>query len=290
MKKVLFPSLVFLCFLIGMAGLYYSTRTKPYVKFEPTFQYRGQSGEKLKVDIDTLQLFNLADSLYAWQVEMLQRTEEQKFNIKEQKPDFMALLGSIALLIGAIVGMAKLITDTGTQRLALSLDEFKQDQKQEHAKIVEILEVVKDNTVRKSVIDSIRKVGQEHIHFKKGMIPDNFQTLIEGQTERLVELSEQIMTQEFSTESLEIATIKLNEQCRIAWRQVTDLFGSDFLPYYKEGQKAATDRFIDKLQAIVSDAIYNAKYSRYKLAAKVFLNELIEETTKQYKRYEKDTM
>lgn len=271
---------------IALTLLYFATRTTPYKEYPATFQQRGD-----EITTDRFPR-NASDSLFLMQIEQLQFKDETRNELNENKINWSGVIVSGCLLIGAFVSILGLFFDWFEKKRANDIFELKtividnhKENKLQHTQIYKILEVVEDITVRKNIAESFRSIARNYMHYQKGSIPEDLQTLITAQAERLIELSEQIMTERFSIDVYDVTVVKIEEQCRMAWHQVIELFGKEFLSYYKNAQANSVTEFKCKLRAIVEDTEFNGKYDRYKRAAEYFLDDLIRMTIAEYKRF-----
>ena len=295
MKKRTWITITIIATLGCVISAYFIVDRTPYREYSDRWAFRGE--EKNVAILDTIQPINLADSMFAIHQAQDQFKNEVRNELKATRPDVGAITGLIGAIMALIFGTLKYLQDISNKKTELIFDGINkkittqhEENKDQHTKIFEMLEIVKDNTVRKSITDALRKIGMDYMHYQKGIIPDEFRKLIEGQTERLIELTEQIMTESFTQDVLELAEVKIDEQSRKAWTQVEELFGSDFLIRYKCAQHHATKMFKAELADIVSDTVFNHKYERYSRVAQLFLNTLIQNTVKEYinfMKYEK---
>lgn len=285
-KKFIFAVIIAIAIITAILLLYKSTEIKEYKEYPPTFKQRG--------DVITTERFpkNASDSLFMMQMEQLQFKDEIRNELKNNDLDWNGIIASLCLLIGSIVAIIGLFFKWMDSKRAIDIIELKSlvsdnhiQNLSQHDKIYKILEVVEDITIRKNIYESIRGIARNYMHYQKGSIPEDLQVLITSQAERLIALSEQVMNEKFSSDVYDVFVVKLDEQIRISWKQVTELFGCDFLIMYKTGQKQAVNSFKMRLKAIVEDTEFNSKYDRYKRASETFLDELIQLTIAKYKEF-----
>jgi len=227
-------------------------------------------------------------------MEQLQFKDETRNELNENKINWTGVIASGCLLIGAFVAILGLFFKWIDLKRSADITELKtlvidnhDENKTQHCHFFKMLEVIEDITVRKNIAESFRAIARNYMHYQKGSIPDDLQTLITSQAERLIELSEQVMTERFSIDVYDVAVIKIEEQNKIAWSQAIDLFGKDFLPFYKCAQSNAVKGFKEHLYSIVIDTDFNGKYDRYKRASEYFLDELIRLTIAEYNNFKK---
>jgi hypothetical protein len=236
-----------------------------------------------------------SDSLVAIEMLILQKSDEQKYNLINSKPDIEKLLAGIGLILTALGGVGKLFYDFTSSRsekkhgeiievLGEMKDELKIN-KDQHFQFSDGLKIVYDTKAREVVCDALKHISEKHIYFKKQYITPELALLINSQTERLISLSEEIMTDRFTIETLALADVKIEERNRAAWVQVNSLFGCDFLINYKEGQKLAVDKFKSNLRELAESNIINSKYDRYRAYTEIFLHDIIENTLVQYDKF-----
>ena len=310
MKTKNFVGILIICALIIIGSIalsVVSTKTEPYKEYSPYFQQRG---DKLT---DERFPKNASDSLFAVQMEVRQYQDETRNELNENKINWTGVIsGGSGILIAFLGILGSLFTYMDKRRsneivaLTLHVDTQHYETRQviddnhseaikrldineeEHRGIHKILEVVEDITVRRAIEESFRGISRNFMYYQKGNIPETLQTLITAQAERLIELSDQIMTEHFTMPDYEFALIKIEEQCKIGCRQVVHIFGEKFLSYYKCAQGKATKEFKYKLLLMANDEKFNGKYGRYKRAGEGYLDTLISLTIEEYKRYTQD--
>lgn len=295
MKTKHYIIIVVLIILIGISlgGMYFSTKTKPYKEFSPVFVQRGDALPDERFPK------NASDTIYAIKMEVRQFKDEMRAELNNNKINWPGVIGSGGVLITSFLGILGLFfsrvdkrRESGTEELRLTiianhneainkLDE----NTNEHKEIFKMLETVEDITVRKSIEDSFRSISRNYMHYQKGTIPEKLQILITTQGERLIELSEQIMSENFTEAVFDLALLKLDEQCKIGIRQAEELFGKDFIPYYRYAQIISVKEFITRLKKILSDCEFNGKYGRYRRAGEILLDTLIPLTIEQYRKF-----
>lgn len=288
-RKNLVVLFIIISFSSSIYLLFRSTKTSEYQPYPSSFQQRG--------DVLTKDRFpkNASDSLFMMQMEQLQFKDEVRNDLESNRVNWEGIIASICLIIGSIVAVVGLFIKWADGKRESDIKDLKtlvithyNTNIEQHNKIYKVLEVVEDITVRKTIYESLRNIAKNYMHYQKGSIPDELQVLITSQSERLIEISEQVMNENFSIEVYDMLVVKLDEQMRIAWKQVAELFGCEFLVLYKKSQMIAIDSFKTRLKAIVEDTEFNHKYDRYKRAADMFLDELINMTIAQYKHFTND--
>lgn len=287
-KKIIVVAFIITAIVASILLLHRSTTVQEYKEYPPTFQQRG--------DVLPQDRFpkNSSDSMFLLQMEQLQFKDEIRNELTSNNIDWNGVIASICLLSGAFVGIMGLFFKWINSKRETDIIELKSivienhtQNLEQHNKIFKILEVVEDITIRKDIYESIRCIARNYMHYQKGSIPDNLQALITAQAERIIALSEQVMNEKFSLDVYDVIVVKIDEQSRIAWKQVAELFGCDFLVMYKSGQKEAVHSFKMRLKAIVNDTEFNSKYDRYRRASEMFLDELIQITLAKYKEFKK---
>lgn len=280
----------------GLYMIYRATNVQPYEQYPATFQQRG--------DQLTNERFpkNASDTIFMMQMEQLQFKDEIRHELTENKINWNDIIASIGIILAGIVSVIGLFFKWADGKRGVDILQLKQninanhdeitnklnENEKQHKDIFVKLEVVEDLTVRKEIREAFRAIARNYMHYRKGSIPSDLQIIISAQAERLVDLSDQIMSEHFTIDVYDATLIKLDEQCREAWKQVADLLGCDFLVLYKEAQEIATKTFKRKLKNIVTDSEFNGKYDRYKRAGESFLDELIPLTIEQYTKYKQN--
>lgn len=273
--------------------LHRGTYTAPYKEYSSKFQQRG---DKLS---DERVLKNVSDSLFAMQMEQLQLKDEIRNELKSNKLNWNDIILSITLLAGAIVGIMGLFFKWQDGKRSDDIFELKQlvvtnhnesvefnkTNMEQHDKIYDKITLIDNIEIRKNITESLTFVAKKHIHYNRAWLPTEIQLLINGQTQRLIEVSEEIMTEQFDIETLSLAEIKIEDRSREAWKQVIELFGCDFLIKYKDGQEKAISEFKKRLSDIAYSNIVNSKYDRYRASAELFLHDLINNTITEYKKF-----
>lgn len=187
------------------------------------------------------------------------------------------LLGGLAALLTAIFGGIKLIIYFSNKAIHRKIDNFVQENIKQHDKIFKTLSVVEDSVVRKEVIDELRTIARGYIHYNK-LIDDKAKILIDSQCERIVEVTEEIMNENFTQEILDQTIIKAEAGCVVGRKQACDLYGEEFLKRYSDIQANAIETVMIKLRKIVEDKVTNSKYSKFKYAVVTLLHDMISET------------
>ena len=290
-RKNLVVLFIIISFSSSIWLLFRSTKVGEYKQYQSTFQQRGDALTEDRFPKNT------SDSIFMMQMEQLQFKDEVRNDLESNRVNWEGIIASICLIIGSIVAVVGLFIKWADGKRELDIKDLKSlvithynTNIEQHNKIYKVLEVVEDITVRKTIYESLRNIAKNYMHYQKGSIPEELQVLITSQSERLIEISEQVMNEKFSIEVYDMLVVKLDEQMRIAWKQVAELFGCDFLVLYKQSQRIAINSFKMRLKSIVEDTEFNHKYDRYKRAADIFLDELIQMTIAQYKRFKDDNI
>lgn len=211
--------------------------------------------------------------------------DELRENIKESEPGWGWMVGAITSFMMCIISATKLIQEYSTKDIKAKIDGNHTENLEDHAKIFESLKVVADMAVRKDITEALKFIARNHIHYNKSWLPDEMQILIDSQTQRLIELSEEIMTEHFDIEVLSVIDAKIEARNHEAWKQVAELFGCEFLVKYKDGQGRAVADFKKRLSDIAYSNVVNSKYDRYRASAEVFLHDIIGNTINEYKNF-----
>lgn len=284
---------VLLVLIISIYLLYKGTTVTPYKEYSSTFQQRGDA-----VTTDRFPA-NRSDSLFLMQMEQLQLKDEIRNEFKSNKLNWNQIITSITLLIGAFVGiigmffkwqdgkrtedifkLEQIVVNNHSESI-----EFNKVNIDQHEKIYEKLTLVDNIELRKNVTDSLLYVAKKHIHYNRTWLPTEIQLVINGQTQRLIELSQEIMTEHFDMETYSLAETKIEGCNREGWEQVVELFGDEFLKHYKVGQQKAVCEFKRRLSDIAQSNVINSKYDRYRACAELFLHDLINNTIVEYKNF-----
>jgi hypothetical protein len=278
---------------IGFALLFKSLEPKPYKQYPNSFQQRG-----MQKAMDDYTPKTRADSLYAIEMLILQKSDERKYNDSNSKPDLGTLLGGIGAILLGLGGIGKVFYDSfgvrSDKRHTEIIDRFNgvddkfEKNEEQHLQIFDDMKIVYDTKAKEAVADALRHIAEKHIYFKRKYISENMCLLINSQTQRLIELSDEIMTPNFTLESLALTEIKIEERNRQSWRQVAELFGCDFLVKYKISQKISVDKFKSNLKDLADKKITNSKYDQYRAIAELFLHDIIENTLLQYDIFVKE--
>ena len=288
-RKNLVVLLIISTFTFSIYLLVESTKVADYKQYPSAFQQRG---DRL---LEERFPKTASDSLFMMEMEQLQFKDEVRNDLESNRINWQGVIASICLIIGSIVAVVGLFIKWADGKRESDIKDLKSlvithynTNIEQHNKIYKVLEVVEDITIRKNIYESLRNIARNYMHYQKGSMPEELQILIAAQSERLIEISEQVMNEKFSMEVYELFVVKMDEQMRVACKQVADMFGCDFLILYKQAQKLAADSFKMRLKAIVEDTDFNHKYDRYKRAADMFLDELIQTTIAKYKEFEND--
>jgi len=304
LKKTLLLTSLITAIVGALIILYYSTKTIPYVEYSPSFQQRGDVLTEDRVPKD------ISDSLFMVEVEQLQFKDEVRNELNNNKINWGGVVASGGIIISALLGILGLMFKWIDSKRSMDISEVKlslsslhyetkqiidsnhtevlkklDDNAEQHSVIFNKLSIVEDLTVRKDIKESFRSISRNYMHYQKGNIPEKLQTLITAQSERLIELSDQIMTENFTDAIFDVAVVKIDQQCEIACRQVKELFDEEFISYYKRAQAKAIKCFKQNLKSIAFDQEFNGKYDRYKRAGEAFLDLLIPLTIAEYKKF-----
>lgn len=246
-KRTLFIALTA---LMIMAGLYLLGTSKPP---EPP-KYGGlRSGTT-----DTIQQLH---------VQALEKNQEDG-------PDYSKIWGAVTAFLVALFSGIKVISELSNRPLELRLEAIATDSKQQFAKVFTVLDVLEDSMVRKSITDGLRVVVRGYMHYNRS-ICEKTRILIDCQCERLIEFSDEVMSETYNLDNWEQMQTKIESQSHKGRAQVRELFGSEFAEKYKVMQTKAVSDFRERLHVIASDDVVNSKYNRYKNAAETFLHQLI---------------
>lgn len=200
--------------------------------------------------------------------------------------DWGTLLGSIAGLLTALLGAIKFLISTSNKPIHQKIDSLKKDTTERFDKIAHTLAIVEDNTVRKGVIDALRSAVRGYIQYNKGL-DSRTKILIDSQCERLVEMADEMMNENFTHELAEQLEVKLADCSKRGLNQVKELFGEEFASYYTVIQQNASNDYLHTMRNLANDAIVNSKYARFKVATEQFLHTLVGETITLVHKWEK---
>lgn len=286
MKKwrgIIVSALIIIFLAVGFALLFRSLDKPPYKVYPNTFQQRGMQDA-----IDGYAPKSRADSLFALEMLILQKSSQQEYNYKEGSPDIIKLLGGILSILVAIGAIGKLLYDfvnsKSDKRHEEIMGSFAENAEQ-HVELFDGIRSANDAKYRRVVIDVLTHIAADHLFHKRRYITADLRDLIKSQAQRLIELSSQIMDEKFTPEMLEYAFVCIEAKNKEAWHQVSELFGCDFLLYYKDGQGKSVTEFKKNLTKLAESNIINSKYDRYRAYAELFLHDIIENTLLQHEKY-----
>ncbi len=266
--------------VIGVLAFHIATVQPPYEFYSKTFETRGRVDKAM----DEYTPMTASDSLYALQVEIAQKSDELAENIIKQRPDYNAVLVSMASFLTLIGILFKILFES------LKTKDEKEHKRLEdllvklHEETIFTITKVNDIVARDSIFKSLRKMAANYIHYNGH--PVTVHNLIAAQAERLIELMDQVMDEKLSFEFIDIVSAKIDDKSRIAWAQVCELFGQDFLKDYRIMQEIAISNYKKRLLQIVQDSFYNNKYERFFAISESFLEEIIKGTIQIYKDHE----
>ncbi len=197
--------------------------------------------------------------------------------MEQLTPSLGTLLSGIAAFMAALFAGIKLLMYYSNRSIHRKIDTLKDDTTKQLSKITRTLSIVEDMTTKKGVIESLRAAVRGYIYYNRN-IDSKTKVLIDSQCERIVELAEDMMSEQFTNEMMEQTTTKMEAAALKARMQVRELYGENFLKYYIVIQQTAINDFMKDLQQLADDHIVNSKYSRFKIACERFLHGLISET------------
>lgn len=198
-------------------------------------------------------------------------------NTIEYLPSLGELIGGIAAFMTALFTGMKILIAMSNKPIHRKIDAIKNETTKQFCKIARTLAIVEDLTLKKSVIEALRAAVRGYIYYNKN-VDNRTKILIDSQCERIVEIAEDVMNEEFTKELVEQTALKVETAANRARQQVLELFGDDFLKYYIVIQQNGINDFMKDLHQLADDHIVNSKYIRFKSACERFLHYLVSET------------
>ncbi|MBV5347900.1 hypothetical protein JZU46_06780 [bacterium] len=295
LKDIILKTLTLVLVVTGLLLLHKGTLSPPYKEFSPTFVQRGLIDQAM----EDYSPKNASDSAVMNRMMELQFIDEVRSNLQESKPDYNMIIASVGSFLLALTALWKIVNDSlnkkSDKRFETLSDivishhkerqEFEKVNTVQHEKIFDRLLLVDDRVLRDSVTEALKAVARKHIHYNKQFCSAEMQMLIDGQTERVIQLSEEIITTQFTFEMLSVAEAKMETQKRASWKQVVELFGCDYLVRYKVGQAKAIEEFYSRLNVLAKEGVVNSRYDRYRASAELFLHDLIGMAITEYENF-----
>jgi len=267
---------------VGFYLMFNSLNRPTYKAYPERFQTRGDSAR------DEYMPKNRADSLFALEMLILQKSDQDEFNYNQGRPDVQKLLTGILSILIALGGIGKLVYDFSNskteKRHSEILDKFAENAEQ-HVELFAGIKIATDTKNRKNVTDALAHIAADHLFHKRRYITPDLSELIKSQAQRLISLSNEIMNEKFTAEMLEYSFVCIETKNREALKQVGEIFGCDFIPFYKEGQTKCVNDFKANLVKLAQSNVINSKYDRYRAYAELFLHDIIESTLIKYEEF-----
>jgi len=267
---------------VGFYLMFNSLNRPTYKSYPDRFQVRGDSSR------DEYIPKNRADSLFALEMLILQKSDQDEFNYTQGRPDIQKLLTGILSILVAIGGIGKILYDfsnSKTEKRHIEiLDKFAENSEQ-HVELFEGIKIAADTKNRKDVTDALTNIAADHLFHKRRYITPELSEVIKSQAQRLISLSNDIMNEKFTAEMLEYSFVCIETKNKEALKQIVETFGCDFAPFYKEGQAKCVNDFKANLTKLAQSNIINSKYDRYRAYAELFLHDIIENTLIKYEEF-----
>ena len=193
----------------------------------------------------------------------------------------LEIIGALAAFMTILFGGIKLIIDVTNKSLHQKIDTLRETtdnqlemNRDDLLKIFEKLIIVDDTIARKDVIDSLRSITRGYIYYNKGL-DSKTKIIIDEICEYLVEMSQELMSEEFTPEMMELADAKLEAYLIRMLIQIELYCGDKFVAHFRIIFINLIEEYKIKLQQLSIDSIVNSKYTRFKSITESFLHNII---------------
>jgi hypothetical protein len=191
---------------------------------------------------------------------------EQLKSRQEQKKLKRTMDTSIIISILSFMGtVAIIIYNPKFLKLEQKIDKIHDENKEHYTEIKQELKVI--NTPDK-LESSLRQMASGKLESCR----PGLREFINSESERLIDVANEIMRGSFNYSSLSQCTIKLELAEAASLREACKL-GKEFCDLYKVHVSGVAQKLRDDLSDIILDEIYNSKHSRFSLACQIFLRD-----------------